>query len=104
MIARVWARENTLSLFVLLQLLDLLTTLIFLRAGMAEGNPIVLFARLNGHAPWIGLCAVKIFAMMIGFFCFRAERTTALRLANAGYLLIVSWNLVAIAAGALARI
>lgn len=104
MIAKVWARENTLPFFVLLQFLDLLTTLIFLRAGMAEGNPVVLLARLQGHAPWIGLCAVKLLATMIGFFCFRGERFTALRLANIGYFLIVSWNLVAIGAATLAHI
>ena len=104
MIAKAWARENALPLFVILQCLDVLTTLVFLRAGVAEGNPLVILALTNGHAPWIGLIAVKMIAAMIGLICYRTERITALRLANAGYFLIVGWNLVAISAAALARI
>lgn len=84
--------------------MDVLTTLIFLRAGVAEGNPLVVLALPAGHAPWMGLVAVKVVATMIGLLCYRTERTTALRLANIGYFLIVGWNLTAIGAAALAHI
>lgn len=104
MIAKAWARENALPVFVFLQFLDALTTLVFLRAGVAEGNPLVTLALAHGHAPWTGLVAVKIVATMIGLICSRTERTTTLRLANFGYSLIVGWNLIAIAAAALTHI
>lgn len=84
--------------------MDVLTTLIFLRAGTAEGNPLVTLALAHGQAPWIGLVAVKIIATLIGLMCYRTERISTLRLANMGYLLIVGWNLTAIGAAALARI
>jgi hypothetical protein len=103
-IAKAWARESALPLFVVLQFLDMMTTLIFLRAGVAEGNPLVTLALAHGHAPWTGLIAVKIIATMIGLICYRTGRFSTLRLANAGYSLIVGWNLLAIAVTALAHL
>ena len=87
----------------ILQCLDALTTLTFLRQGVAEGNPLLVWALPYAHAPWIGLVAAKLMAALIGLYCYRNGRIKALRLANTGYSLMVGWNLTAIAAAAIAR-
>jgi len=50
------------------------------------------------YAPWVGLLVTKLIAATIGFYCYRSRRMSLLRLANAGYSLVVGWNLAAIAA------
>ena len=75
----------------------------FLSRGVAEGNPLIALALSSGHSPLPSLVAVKVIAMLIGFYCYRSGRITALRLANMGYLLIVVWNLAAIAIAAIAH-
>jgi hypothetical protein len=42
---------NALPLFIVLQCMDVLTTLIFLRTGVEEGNPFVRLAFSYAHAP-----------------------------------------------------
>ena len=93
----VWTRANALRIFVILQFFDLLTTLLFMSKGVQEGNPLLSWVLPYAHAPWIGLVVAKLLAALIGFGCYRYGRITALRLANVGYLLIVGWNLTAIA-------
>jgi hypothetical protein len=88
---------NALLIFVVLQCLDVLTTLIFLNHGMAEGNPVVRWALSRAYTPWVGLAVSKLVAAMIGHYCYRSGRITLLRRANAGYSLVVGWNLIAIA-------
>lgn len=87
----------------ILQCLDVLTTLIFLKQGTAEGNPLLVWAIPHMHAPWVGLAAAKMMALLIGLNCFRNGRIKALRLANTGYSVVVGWNLAAIAAAVIAR-
>jgi hypothetical protein len=43
------------------------------------------------------LIAAKLFAVLIGIYCYRNGKFTALRIANIGYAGIVGWNLLAIA-------
>lgn len=94
-------RSNALQLFVILQCLDALTTLTFLRMGLAEGNGLVSWALYTAHAPWIGLIFTKLLAALIGLYCYRSRRVGLLRRANAGYSLVVAWNLLGIAAAAI---
>lgn len=86
----------------ILQCLDVLTTLIFLSKGVTEGNPVIKWMLPMTHAPWIGLVAAKLTATLLGVYFYRKGRVNTLRLANAGYFLIVAWNLTAIAASAIA--
>jgi hypothetical protein len=99
----VWTRTRALPIFVILQCLDVLTTLIFLSKGVVEGNALLVWALPHAHAPWIGLVTAKLIAILIGYYCYRNGRITALRLANAAYFLIIAWNLAAIAAVAIAQ-
>jgi len=64
---------------------------------MVEGNPVVRWALSRAYAPWVGLTASKVVAAMVGQYCYRSRRITLLRRANAGYSLVVGWNLLAIA-------
>ena len=97
------SQTNALKIFVCLQCLDVLTTLLFLSKGVAEGNPLVHWALNNSHTPWVGLVLTKLTAVLIGQYCYRSGRITLLRWANTGYSLVIGWNLIAIMAGALAR-
>jgi hypothetical protein len=94
---------NVLPIFVVLQALDLATTLLFLARGVAEGNPLLTMALPYAHEPWVGLVAAKLAATLIGFYCYRSGRIRVVRLANVGYFLIVAWNLATIAATSLAH-
>jgi hypothetical protein len=89
-----------LPFFIVLQCLDVFTTLVFLSRGVPEGNPLVSWALAHAHAPWLGLVATKLVAAFIGQYCYRSGRMTLLRRANAGYSLVVGWNLFAIGAAA----
>jgi hypothetical protein len=93
-------KANGFQVFVALQCLDALTTLIFLSRGVTEGNPVVSGMMPFVHAQWIGLFAAKSLAMLIGFYCYRHGKFAALRIANFGYAAIVAWNLLTIAAAA----
>lgn len=99
----IWTKSNVLPFFIVLQCLDVLTTLTFLNRGMAEGNPLVGWALSSAHAPWVGLAVTKLLAALIGMYCYRSGRMTLLRRANAGYSLVVGWNLIGIAAAGLAH-
>lgn len=82
--------------FIVLQCLDVATTLVFLSRGVAEGNPLVSWALTSHHSPWVGLVVAKLVAALIGQFCYRTQRMNLLRRANIGYSLVVVWNLFAI--------
>jgi hypothetical protein len=92
-----------LLLFIVLQCLDFFTTLVFLNRGLEEGNPMVTWALSHAHSPWFGLVLTKLLAALIGRYLYRSGRSTLLRRANAGYSLVVGWNLFAIAAAGFAR-
>jgi hypothetical protein len=87
-----------LPFFITLQCLDALTTMAFLHRGINEGNPLMSWVLSSTYAPWVGLLVTKLIAAIIGFYLYRSGRMSLLRLANAGYSLVVGWNLVAIAA------
>ena len=97
------SRANALKVFVGLQGLDVLTTLAFLSKGLEEGNPLVHWALNTSHMHWPGLVLTKLIAVVIGQYCYRSGRMGLLRWANTGYSLVIGWNLIAIAAGIMAR-
>jgi hypothetical protein len=79
-----------------LQLLDGLTTLIFLQHGINEANPLVgALLRIFSH-PALALAAPKLFAVTLGCYAWRTGRSRLLRRMNLVFALCVSWNLAAI--------
>jgi hypothetical protein len=84
--------------FIALQLGDLATTLLFLRHGVAEGNPLISAAlRLSTH-PALPLAAVKLAGCALALYCWRTGRATLLRRINLFFAACVVWNLAALTA------
>ena len=84
------------QVFVYLQLLDLLTTLLGFRLGAAEASP---FVRLMMHAgPVNGVIASKVLAFGIGILCICTNRSHIIRRISYWYGGLVIWNLMVILA------
>src|SRR5215467_1813580 len=82
---------NVYQIFVYLQLLDLLTTLVGFRLGAGEASP---FIRLLMHAgPTIGILASKLLALTLGAVCVYARKYHLIRWATYWYAALVVWNL-----------
>lgn len=80
------------QVFIYLQLLDLLTTLLGLRLGAAEASP---FVRLLMHAgPAIGIAASKVLALALGAYCVYTRKLRLIRVASYWYGGLVAWNLI----------
>jgi hypothetical protein len=82
--------------FCYLQLLDVLTTLVFLTGGVKEANPVVHFLLIATPSPLLGLLSVKLLAIALAFYCWRSARTRLLRFANVFFAVLVAWNLFAL--------
>lgn len=87
--------------FVCLQIMDALTTMVFLRFGLLEGNPLIRLA-LGAAQPALALVAAKVLALALGVFAWRSGRTGLLRKMNVLFGACVAWNLAAIVATACA--
>ena len=84
--------------FTFLQALDLLTTLCFLRAGVAEANPLLRAAMATSPpAAWIYLAAAKLAGCGLALAAWRGGRTRLLRSVNWIFAGCVCWNLLALA-------
>jgi hypothetical protein len=79
-----------------LQMLDFMTTLAFLLNGVGEANPVVRFALQYSPNPVGGLLAVKLVALALGVYCWRAGRQRLLGRINILFAVLVAWNLVAL--------
>jgi hypothetical protein len=80
------------QVFVYLQLLDLLTTLVGIRVGAAEASP---FVRMMMHAgPAAGVIASKVLALGIGGLCVYLNKAHVIRLISYWYSVLVVWNLM----------
>jgi hypothetical protein len=87
-----------LLVFLALQFCDLATTLVFLRHGVAEANPLVAALIRFVAQPAMALLLVKAAACGLGWYAWRCRRTRLLRRANIFFALCVGWNLLALAA------
>jgi hypothetical protein len=82
-----------------LQILDFMTTIAFLMQGIREGNPLVRVAIRFSPNPIGGLLAVKLAAVLLGIYCWRAGRGRVLVRMNIVFALVVAWNLVVLIIG-----
>jgi hypothetical protein len=93
------APARNLSLLVqfsYLQLLDILTTLLFLTSGVKEANPVVRLAMAATHSPLVGLLILKVLALAFALYCVFTARARVLKRINLFFALLVIWNLVAL--------
>ncbi len=82
--------------FVCLQLMDGLTTVVFLRSGVEEGNPLIRVALAAfGQSAW-ALVAPKALAILLGVYAWRSGRMGLLRKMNLLFAACVVWNVAAI--------
>lgn len=86
----------TLLLFIALQCCDVLTTLLFLRQGVAEANPLIRFALTLSASPALPLLFVKAAGCGLAYLAWRSDRRRLLARVNCLFALCVAWNLVAI--------
>ncbi len=89
---------TSIVLFTYLQLLDILTTLVFLLHGVKEANPLVKYALTAAPTPLIGLLLIKAIALALGVYCSLKGRQKLLLRMNVFFAALVSWNLVALIA------
>jgi hypothetical protein len=83
---------GTYQIFIYLQLLDLLTTLLGFRLGAAEASP---FIRLMMHVgPATGVIASKVLALGIGGLCFYMNKSHVIRWISYWFGGLVIWNLI----------
>ena len=83
---------NVYQIFVYLQLLDLLTTLVGFRMGAGEASP---FIRMLMHVgPAVGVVASKVLALGIGALCVAVNRAYLIRWISYWYGGLIIWNLM----------
>jgi hypothetical protein len=81
-----------IQVFIYLQLLDLLTTLIGFKLGASEASP---FIRMLMHAgPVAGVALSKLLALALGAVCVYRKKYHLIRLASYWYGALVVWNLM----------
>ncbi len=82
------------QLFVYLQVLDFLTTVVGLRLGLVEVSPFIRW--LMGAGPVAGALASKLMAVALGGFCLWIQRRRLIQWVNYWYAALVVWNLAII--------
>ena len=83
------------QVFLFLQLLDLLTTIVVLRLGGYESNPLVSYFMAFG--PVGGLILAKVLVVAVGAAIVWYNRQRVVFLANYAYAGVVCWNLAILA-------
>lgn len=79
------------EVFVYLQLLDLLTTMIGLKLGLSEASPFIRALMTMG--PEFGLLLSKLVGLGLGAICIALKRPRVIRLINYWYAALIVWNL-----------
>jgi hypothetical protein len=87
--------KSPLAIFILLQIMDLATTLIVLALGGQENNPIV--AHVMALGPIGGLLISKLAVTGIAIAGVGLQKHRAIRVANLAFTGIVAWNVTVIA-------
>ncbi len=85
-----------LFVFFGLQVADVATTLVFLRHGVAEANPLISALMALFLSPGLALAFVKLGGCALGVYAWKSNRTRLLRRANLFFAACVAWNLLAL--------
>ena len=88
------------QVFVYLQVLDFLTTMVGFKFGAHEASPFVM-KLMHLSSPALGVAASKVVGLGLGGLCVATNRVRLLSWANYWYAALVVWNLsmILIAAG-----
>jgi hypothetical protein len=90
--------RSLLARFSYLQLLDLLTTLVFLANGVQEANPFVRLAIAAAHSKLAGLVEINSIALAFAAYCAVTGRRRLLGRMNLFFGALIVWNLLALLA------
>ena len=91
-------QRPSLSVFVFLQVLDIITTLIGLRLGAGEASAFIGRLMHLGVVPALLIC--KLMAVILVLIALRHHQPRVVVLANFWFAALVTWNLLAIFAQA----
>ena len=80
-----------IQMFIYLQLLDFLTTMVGMRLGLAEASPFIHW--LMQFGPALGLAASKLVALALGGMCLWLNKQRLIRAINYWYAGLVVWNI-----------
>ena len=80
------------AVFIYLQVLDLLTTLVGFRLGAVEASPFIRMLMFAG--PTVGVVASKVIAIGLAGLCVYLNKRHLVRWANYWYGGLVLWNLM----------
>ena len=80
-----------LTIFALLQLGDLVTTLIGFQVGVSEASPFIRFL-ISQLGPVPAVVAAKLIAAGVACCCLWLGKRRVLRLANVWYAAVCLWN------------
>jgi hypothetical protein len=84
----------SLTIFVTLQVLDILTTLLGIQMGAQEGS--MFLGRLMRAGPVAALLIAKIIAVLLVTIALKFKRPRVVVFLNYWFAAVVSWNLVII--------
>ncbi len=82
----------TIQIFVYLQVLDLLTTLVGFKLGASEASPFI--RALMDFGPVAGVALSKVIALALGAICVYTKRVRLMKWATYWYAGLVVWNLM----------
>jgi Domain of unknown function (DUF5658) len=86
--------EMLVQIFIYLQLLDFVTTILGIRLGASEASP---FIRLLSHfGPSLGVALSKLAALALGAVCVWLKKDRILNWITYWYAALVVWNLCVI--------
>jgi hypothetical protein len=91
-------QRPSLSVFVFLQVLDIITTLICLRMGAGEASAFIGRLMHLGVVPALMIC--KLVAVILVLIALRHHQPRVVVMANFWFAALVTWNLLAIFAQA----
>ena len=83
-----------LQIFVYLQLLDFITTLLGFRLGASEASPFIRMLQVFG--PAVGVALSKGLALGLGAVCVWLKRDRIIGWINYWYAALVVWNLITV--------
>lgn len=81
-----------IQVFVYLQVLDFLTTMVGFRLGGHEASPFIANL-IHISSPAVGVAASKAVGLALGGLCVATNRVKLLSLANYWYAALIVWNL-----------
>jgi hypothetical protein len=83
------------QVFIYLQVLDFLTTMVGFKIGAHEASPFIV-KLIHISSPAVGVAASKVVGLAIAGLCIATNRVKLLSLANYWYAALVVWNLAMI--------